>query len=203
MLVPLSRTVAPTVEPLSVAEARDHMRITHHDDDDDIRTFVVPAARDWCEAFTCRAFLQQTWVLTLQGFGGGRIYLPKPPLSSVSSVTYLDANGDSQTWASANYTVVIPSGPYAQHGWIEPAYGVTYPTTRGVPEDVTITFVCGYGTTGSTVPDGIRMGVRVLCEDYYSQRSSQTIGTSVITNLRAAEAMLWPYRVCRPDLRFE
>jgi len=200
--VSLNLTVAPAVEPLTLDEARDHLRITHHDDDEDLQRFIMPAARSWCEVYTCRAFLLQTYTLTLSGFGPGPIVLPKPPLSSVTSITYLDETGASQTWSSALYQVVAPSGPYAQHASIEPAFGEVYPTTRGIRDDVTITYVAGYGATRLTVPEALRQGVRIVCEDYYSQRSSQTVGTSVITNLRAAESVLWPFRVCRADLRF-
>ncbi len=190
----LTLSVAPTIEPVTLAEVKDHLRIEHTQDDKDIENFIMPAARAWCEVFTCRAFIDQTWVLKLFGFGTTDIVLPKAPGSSVSSITYLDSNGDSQTWSSSLYTVVNPTGDFAEHSYITPAYGEVYPTTRGVPDDVTITFVAGYGTTAASVPVALRQGIRLRCDYEYGSDSA---------SLEAAESILWPYKVCRPDLRFE
>ena len=199
----LSLTTAPTVEPVTLAEVKAHLHIDHTADDDYIEDFVIPAARRYAETFTRRAFLQQTWTLKWGGFGADPIVVPRPPLSSVTSITYLDSNGDSQTWASTKYTIEAPSGEYAQHGQVWLAYGQSFPTTRGVVNSVTVTFVAGYGTAATSVPVGIKHGVFMLCEDLYRQRGSAIVGTIISQALITAERLLMPFRCERYDLRFD
>lgn len=199
----LSLSTAPTVEPVTLAEAKAHLKIDHTADDDYLKDFVIPAARRFAETLTRRSFLQQTWILRLGGFIDDPIVLPRPPLSSVSSITYLDSNGDSQTWATTEYTVEKPTGEYALHGRIWLAYSKSYPTTRDVVDSVTVTFVAGYGTAASAVPVGIKHGVLMVSEDLYRQRGSQVIGTIQAPALLAAERLLAPFLAPDYSLRFD
>ena len=201
----LSLTVAPTSEPISVDEARDHLRLFHSDDDAYLENFVIPAARRWGETFTHRAFVTQTWVLRLNGFGGGDpIALPCPPLVSITSVAYVDTAGTSQTWAasSTGYTLEQPSGETALHASIRPSYGVVYPSTRNLVDTVTITYIAGYGAA-SSVPVGIKHGLLLLLDDLYRQRGSQITGTITSKAALAAESLLSPFVAHKYDLRFD
>ena len=107
----------------------------------------MSAAREYLEAFTRRALLTQTWDLKLDAFpcADEVIWLPKPPVASVTSITYLDTAGASQTWSSSLYRTDLPAGPMAQRARITPAYAQYYPSTYGVTNAVTVRFVCGYG----------------------------------------------------------
>lgn len=201
----LSLTVAPAAEPISVDEARDHLRLFHADDDAYLENFVIPAARRWAETYTHRAFITQTWTLRLNGFGcGAPISLPRPPLVSISSVAYVDTAGTSQTWAasSTGYTLEQPSGDTALHASIRPSYGVVYPSTRDVVDSVTITFVAGYGAA-TAVPIGIKHGLLMLIDDLYRQRGSEIVGTITSRTALAAESLLGPFCAHKYDLRFD
>ena len=199
----LSLSTAPTVEPVTTAEAKTHCKVDHAQDDDYFANFLIPTARNYAETFTDRAFLTQTWILRLQGFGSGPIILPKPPLSSVTSVTYLDSAGVSQTWSTDFYDLEQPTGQHALHGSIHLEYGETYPSTRGVVDDVTITYVAGYGAAATAVPAAIKHAVLMLIEDLYRQRGSQILGTTQTPALMTAERLLWPFSAKRYDLRYD
>ncbi len=113
---------------------------------------LIQGAREYGETFTHRAFITQTWDDRRYGFPcDGVIWLPKAPLVSVTSVSYVDPAGATQTWSSALYTVDAPSGPKARVGCIVPNYGEIFPATRDVVNAVTIRFVAGYGAA-SAVP---------------------------------------------------
>lgn len=157
----LSLVTGPTDEPVSLADVKEHLRISHTQDDAQILALIQPA-RQYCESFTQRAFMTQTWSKKFDyGFPCSPIRLPKAPLLSSTPpvVTYLDSNGDSQTWASSNYTVDYPSGPHAERGRIRVNYGVSYPTTRAIENAVTIQFVCGYGAA-TAVPEMIKFCIK-------------------------------------------
>lgn len=119
--------------------------------DPELTGFLV-AAREYGETFTHRQFITATWDDKRPGFPcADVIELPLAPLVSVTSVSYVDTNGVTQTWSASLYTVDAPVGPKARFGRIVPNYGQVFPSTRDVVNAVTIRFVAGYGAA-SAVP---------------------------------------------------
>lgn len=150
----LTLIVAPTAEPVTLADVKLHLRVgSDVTAEDDLIAGLIVAARDYAETFTHRAIPQQTWDEKLPGFpcDGGPIWLPKAPGISVTSITYIAQDGTSTVWSSALYTAVLPSGPKASKGYIVPAYGQVYPSTRDVPNAVIVRFVAGYVGTALTL----------------------------------------------------
>src|SRR5262245_51885551 len=105
----------PTVEPITLTEAKAHLRVDHTADDTLIAMYIA-AARTDCEEWTARAFVAQTWELVLDEFPDDEILLPRPPLQSVESIKYDDADGLEQTLATTEYAVDDASQP----GWVVP-----------------------------------------------------------------------------------
>lgn len=185
-------TTSPSAEPVTLDEAKEHLKVIGSHEDALITRYII-AARAWVENFTGRALIERTLTLTLDGFGVREIELPMPPLSSVTSIAYVDNNGDSQTWSSALYTVVAPSGDSPDFGFVRPVYNEVYPTTRDDVETVTITYVAGYGTAVSDIPQGLKHGLLERLDDLYRNRDA---GDDVF------ERLLSPYVVRHEDLRY-
>lgn len=178
----LTRTVDAAAELMTTAEAKTHLRVDTTTDDAYIDT-LVKAARLAAEERTSRATTNQTWVLKLDAFpAGDEIRLPRPPLSSVTSLDYVDGDGANQTWATSNYTVVTGEQP----GAIKLAYNVNWPTTRAQVEAVTITYVAGYGAGASAVPAAFTHAAKLIVEDLYDGQHK---------NGAAIETLLTPF-VC-------
>lgn len=165
----------------------------------------ITAARMFCERFTHRSFITTTWDLSFDGFPFcGRvtsqywmdpIYLPQAPAISIASVSYVDMNGVTQTWASSNYTTDFPSGPTAGPGSIWPNYGTPWPVVRPVPNAVTIRFVSGYGAAGA-VPAPIKSAMKLLIGLWHANREAgQIIRGSADVLPYGIDALLWPYKV--------
>ncbi len=197
----LSLTTAPTTEPLSLAQVKAALQIDHTVDDDRIEAFVLPPARMLAETIARRACCEQTWTLTLShGFGrGGPIYLPRPPLSSVTSISYIDSDDATQTWAASKYTVTAPSGDYAGYGSIRPADGESYPSTRGLVDDVTIVYVAGYGATAASVPAGLRAAIELLCRYQFGDLDPKDQQAALAT----AMTVIGPWRAPNVALRMD
>lgn len=187
----LIRTVDPTVEPITLAEAKAHSRVTITEDDAYIESLIA-ATRDRIEQFCKRSLLTQTWRLTLDRWPWHRdIILPFPPLQSVSSITYVDTAGDTQTWSSSNYIVDTASTP----GRVRLAYAELYPSLRDQPNAVTITYVAGYGSAASSIPASIIHAAKILCGHYYDNREPVVTGTIAAAIPESYKALLGPYRV--------
>jgi uncharacterized phiE125 gp8 family phage protein len=168
----------------------------------------ITAARQLCETITHRAFITQTWDLMLDGFpmwstvetdgrlvDAGAIWLPKPPLQSVTSVSYVDTSGATQVWSAANYTVDAPSGPTARMGRVTPGWSIYYPVAREVPNAVTVRFVAGYGATGTSVPFPIKAAMKLLIGNWWQNREAATIERASADVLPlGVDVLLWPYK---------
>lgn len=141
---------APSAEPVTLAEAKAHLRV---DDlfSDAVITAMIVAARQLAESGTRRALMAQTWDFYRDEFPSWGLIVPLPPLQSISSITYTDTNGASQTLATDQYLV----DPYREPGRITPAYGLAWPGTRQQANAVKVRFVAGY-TSATLVPQGIK-----------------------------------------------
>lgn len=182
------QTTAPTVEPITITEAKDQTRL---DDADDVAGLVtyIAAARRYVEEQTRRQLVTATWKLNLDDFpisdaAVGRNYpflysdrsirLPRPPLQSVTEITYIDTAGVSQILAATVYDVDTSSEP----GRIALAFNQQWPTIRKQIDAVTIEFQCGYGAVAA-VPDTFKQMIRLLVDLSWNQRSPITTGTIV------------------------
>lgn len=159
-------SVAPAEEPVSLAEAKLHLRV---DDtaDDDLITALIVAARQRFESVTWRSLITQTLVLTLDEWPDDNcIKLPRPPLVSVSSVQYTDEDGNTSTFSSSNYLVSTAGEP----GAIVLKSNADWPTaTLQTVDGVSVTYVAGYGGT-EDVPQIIKQALLMLVAHWYENR---------------------------------
>ena len=191
----LSQSTAPTIEPLSLAEVLDHLKISAGTEDQYV-TALITAARQWTEHYLRRQLLTATWLLeldkwpTAEEWPGAWIRLDWPPVASVTHVKYYDTNGALQTLASSNYQVDVAT----LGGRIVLASGASLPTLQSTKiKAIQITFTAGYGAAASAVPMPIRQAMLLLIGDMYENREAQIVGTIVAEN-RTAMMLLGPYR---------
>lgn len=183
------RTIAGGSEYLLLATIADNTTTTYTDNIADLSlgagvpttntttdpelSALISAARTNAEKMTRRALITQTWDLVLDRFPSWAIDVPKPSLLSVTSITYIDENGDTQTLDAADYRVDTKSLP----GRITPAFDHTWPSTRDVTNAVTIRFVCGFGAAAD-VPATIKQWMKLRIKHLWDNRGVMTIGVS-------------------------
>lgn len=179
----LTQYAAPATEPIGLEEAKQHLRVFVNDDDAMIARLIA-GARAACELATGRQLVTATWELRLDGFPSGLepIYLPLGKLQSVTHVKYLDSDGTEQTFSSANYRV----GSYREPAEVTLAYGQSWPALRGVRDQVTVRFVCGYGAAES-VPQLLKQGMLLMIGTLYAGREDAITGTITAKMPRAAD----------------
>jgi len=165
----LTQLSAPESYPVSLADVKEHLKVEHSDEDDLITSYIATAT-SICEVRTGRAFVEQTWKYHLSEFPDSKLYLPKPPLMSVTHIKYYDAENSQQTWSADNYHVV--TGTKGQ-GWIEPISTTTYPTTYTRPDSIEIQFVCGY----ETQPPQAEHLIKLIVGGFYEEREGQSYNT--------------------------
>lgn len=184
----LTLATAPASEPVTTAEAKAHLRVTHSSEDTLIAALIT-AARQHVESVTRRALINQTWDLSLDYFPD-IIYLQKGRLQSVSSITYVDTDGTTQTLSSSLYTVDTKREP----GRVIPAYGESWPSTRDHINCVTVRFVAGYGANASDVPQALKSAILLLIGQLFENREATAERAPEEVPL-AFNALVWPYRL--------
>jgi uncharacterized phiE125 gp8 family phage protein len=196
----LTLITAPTIEPISLTEAKAHLRVTHTDDDTMIG-LLIRAARQWIEGpygFLGRALVQQTWRLTLDEFPAtGDIKIPLPPLRSVVSVLYDDSGGVEQLLPPTSYFVDTASDP----GWLVKVTNATWPTTLDAINTVRIDFIAGYAPTADSPPDltanipfNIKAALLLVLGNLYENREA-TVATTIDTLPLGVDPLLRQFKV--------
>jgi uncharacterized phiE125 gp8 family phage protein len=188
----LSLVTAPTAEPVSLAEGKAHLRVSHANEDALIATYLM-AARAAAENYTRRALAVQTFDQTFDycfprtAEGRPRMVLLRSPVVTVTSVSYVDTAGLTQTLNPSQYLF----DAFGIEGRIEPAYGVTWPEARDQMAAVTVRFVAGY----AQIPEPVRAAILLTLGHLYEHREDVVVGTISSELPRGAEALLFPYRV--------
>jgi uncharacterized phiE125 gp8 family phage protein len=191
----LVRTTEPAEPAVSTEDAKLHLRVVH-DDEDALIDRIVAAATEQCEEFQGRAFLTQTFMLTLPRFPRGRaIRLPRPPLQAVDKIEYLNTDGDVIEFDSNSYRAVTGIEP----GHVMLTDGNSWPSTARGADAVRVTFTAGYGEPHE-IPAAARSAVLLLVGHLYENRETVTVGTGPTFRLpMGPEYLLSPKRFRMPD----
>lgn len=183
---------APTLKPVTVAEAKTHLRIdsTFTADDTYIGT-LIDVATLAVENYTNLALMLQSWYLDLDSFPDYFNAL-KGTLNKfeVNSITYKDENNVSQTLAASNYI---------EDKSIKPARiyftpDATIPSTYDIPNAVTVDFTIGF-TTADDVPAPIKQAILLTIGRFYEIRQDVVTGTIATSIPKTVEYLLNPYRI--------
>ncbi len=184
----------PPVEPVTLDEAKLHCRIDVTADDDLIEA-LIQTARQYCEGYQGRAYVEQTLEYTLSRWPRRRvIYLPRPPVAEILSVDYLDENGVAQPFTD----------------WIadtrgEPARvvledGESWPTETLYPVNpVRIEYIAGYEADPgppidyrANIPNMVKSAIKLCVGNWYENREAVLPAGHIGKELpMGAQALLW------------
>lgn len=171
--------------PESLTVLKSALRIEHTADDTYLTELLVAAA-DQIGERCGRQVLTCTRRLNVSSWWSGSLDLPFPKLGSVTSITYIDADNTQQTLSASDYDV-FATGTY---GRVVLGDGIA-PTLGDDPRPISINFTCGYGTTPSSVPSGLRLAIRELVRTWYEEKSPRGRFPDHV------DALLDPYRLVR------
>jgi Phage gp6-like head-tail connector protein len=220
--MPIVVVTPPSEEPVSLSEAKLHLRVDASNDDTLIQS-LISAVRQHAEAITWRSLCTQTLMLVMDQFpapgmnvGSANWYGPQwgttpGPLTSlrpegktgfeiilergtVQSVTSIQYTDENGT-AQALDPAAYKVDTYSTPARIVPAYGTTWPATRNEINAVRVTYVSGYGAA-TTVPEGIKRWMLLRLGAMYENREEFLTGRSVtVAELPFVDEMLTQYRI--------
>lgn len=204
--MPLQLVTPPAEEPVSIIDAKLHLRVDF-DEDDTLIASLISASRQAAETLTGCQFVTARWKLVLDSFPGPSlmgvlagqaltlpghaILLPKCPVQSVLAINYLDMNAVLQTMPASTYTVDTACEPAR----ITPVFGQIWPLALPQIGAVTVTFDAGYGAP-SDVPEGIKIWIKLRVGSLYAYREEVAVTSGGrIETLPFMDGLLDPYKV--------
>jgi uncharacterized phiE125 gp8 family phage protein len=172
----LVRSVPPAVEPVTLAEAKAHLRVDISTDDALIAS-IIKAAREWCEEYLDRSLVHTQWTMRMDSFPG-EFVLPRPPMAmsgtvTSTAITYTLETQAVETLDPATYRVDRHDTP----GKIRVVYAGTWPAHLFDENSVTVTWWGGYGADGTSVPAAIRSAMLMIISSLYEHRTAVLTGT--------------------------
>lgn len=167
----LNRTTAAASFPVTLDEAKAHLRVDLTDEDPLIDGLIASATAT-VEEMSGRPLIAQTWDLSMNG-ASGEVVLPMTPVQSLGAITYYDADEAPQTADVADFHLFRD----LQRAWVEPKTGKAWPDVFSRPDGLTISFIAGYGTAAEDVPVEIRQAILVVIAHWYENRGLVKWGT--------------------------
>ncbi len=169
-------------EPVTLAETKEHLRVTDAADDAFIAGVLAAAVRA-VEARGGLALMTQGWRLTLDAAPDETLILPLAPVQSVDAVTVSAAAVDPSAYEVA---LGAPSRLRVAAPWPTPARAI---------DDVAIDFTAGYAAAAD-VPGPLKHAVLMLAAHFYENRESA--GEARVYSVpRSVDALIAPYREFR------
>lgn len=171
----LTRQTPPALEPVTLTEAKAHLRVDTTDDDVYIATLIT-AAREWVEQYLDRTLVHTQWAMRFDKFpdsGIEPVELPRPPMvvsgtATAVTVTFTQEQGSTSTYSTAEYRV----DRHATPGTILPIYGSTWTPHRQDDNSIAVTWWAGYGANGASVPAAIRHAMLMLIGTWFERRAA-------------------------------
>lgn len=152
--------------PVTVSQVKEFARIDADYEDDIIETFIDAVVKN-IEMYLGRALVERTYTLIMDEWNVRDLYLPFPPLISVTSISTLDEDNTETTYSSDYYYVITESIP----GRIVIKQGYTEPTnTQRDAGGFKIVYKAGYGDSDN-VPKIIKTAIMQWVTYVYENRS--------------------------------
>lgn len=176
-------TAAPATEPVSLAEAKAHVRVTSSDHDTVLGIYIT-AARQFVENYTGLKLVEQTVQFSRRNF---RLHMPLPvaPIQSLS-ISYVDPDEATQTLATSTYQV---EGLNTLRPVLHKDPDANWPDLDDGPEVITVEAVVGF----TTMPEDLKNAMLLLIATWFDRRETAVIGGAVEAPF-AATALLENYR---------
>ena len=204
--MPLQLVTPPAEEPVSLIDAKLHLRVDF-DEDDTLIASLITAARLAAETLTGRQFTTARWKMVLDSFPGPSlmgvpagqtftlpghaILLLKCPVQAVVAIRYLDMGAVLQTMPAATYTVDNACEPAR----ITPVFGQIWPICLPQIGAVSVIFDAGYGSAAQ-VPEGIKSWIKLRVGSLYAHREEvAVVSRGRLEALPFVDGLLDPYKV--------
>lgn len=162
-------TTPPLVEPVTLAEAKAHLRITHSDEDA-LLGALIASARRVAEARTGLCFIAQGWTVFRDGWPeDGVIDIPLAPVIEVEELAVYGEDDETAVIEASHYVVDLASRPArlmlrGSRQWPRPGRWLN---------GIGIKLRAGFGVDAQSVPRPLRQAVLLMVAHLYAHRGDE------------------------------
>ena len=179
----------PNIEPVTLDEAKAHLRLTSDNDDAMLETYIA-AARRTIEQRSGTRLMTQVVELARDDFPEDwrEMSLMLGNVRSVDSIKYRDSEGMEATLAADDYVAVVDVSPAA----VRPKDGSWPAVSMHYPRSVRVRMTCGYLMTAS-VDRSVKTAVLMLAAHWFENREVLAAGKATMLPV-GIDALLegWP-----------
>ncbi|MEZ5853954.1 MAG: head-tail connector protein [Hyphomicrobiaceae bacterium] len=186
----LVMTSGPVLEPVSLAEAKAHLRVDSSVEDALIQSLVV-TSRLHIEAALGLALITQAWSYFLDRWPkNGRVLLPLSPVAAITGIRVWSVDGTSQLMDLQGFFLDGAGRPPR----LATLAGTSHPQPGRSVNGIEIAFTAGFGAAPEDVPAPVRHALLLLVAHWYENREPIEIGGSSNAIPAMVSELLMPYR---------
>lgn len=192
---------APTADPFDIGEFRAQVLSDSGPFQESRAIGMLKGQAEEIEGSECYIqLITAQYELRMEQFPFCRhIEIPRPPLQSVDSITYIDTDGVEQTFGTfegspeeaVEYGVELSDAP--EFGRIYLRSGYSWPSALCQPSAVRIRFTCGFGDSCEDIPENIKNWIYVKAASLYNNREGEQIG-NVVNEFKYVDRLLDRWR---------
>lgn len=166
-------STAPTATVLTLSDAKQHLRLDHTNEDDTYVYDLIKVAGEYIRTRTELTLITTTYQIVLCEFPDeDEIVLAYPPVATIDSVSYQDA--DDATQAFTDFT--LQNDAYSRSRLVLDPLS-SWPPTYERTDAVTITYTAGLSSTAAGLPASVRHCARLLVDHLYNNRGGVITGS--------------------------
>jgi uncharacterized phiE125 gp8 family phage protein len=189
----LSLISGPSVEPVSLAEAKAHCRVDG-DAEDTLIASLILAARMHIERSLNLALVEQEWSLFLDRWPDGPWV--KLPLAPVLSLTAVRLYSPTDTFMTLDPGLFILDDA-GRHPRLARREAQAWPLPGRSVSGIEIAFTAGYGAAVDDVPMPVRLAIKMLVAHWYEAREPVTPADAASSVPLTVNSLIGPYREAR------
>jgi uncharacterized phiE125 gp8 family phage protein len=184
---------APAIEPVSIAEAKTHLRLDHADDDGLLSSLIL-TSRLHIETALGLALITQSWSYFRDAWpAADTVELPIRPVSAITAIRVYDAADVATVLLPSTYSVDASGNP-ARLALKSPA---TPPKPGRALNGIEIAFTAGFGATAASVPAPLRQAILLLVAHWYEHRTPYEEGRATPPIPHSVTDLVAPWRPIR------
>lgn len=180
--------------PITLAEAKAHLKVNWDDEDGVITAFIMAAVSylDGWSGILGRCLVEQTWRIDYSQFCQ-ELPLPLAPVTSIAGITWRNSEGQISTIDDDEYLLEVDS---AGNSFVRFRNAYAFPSGLYERDAISVTFVAGYPADEddiSTVPGALKVAILLLVAEWFNNRETSVPG-SVAELPFAVNALISPFR---------
>lgn len=183
----------PATEPVSLANAKQHLKVETSADDGLINNLIA-TARQHVEKQIDKVLIEQTWLIYFDNWtDDGELKLQVAPITTINYLRTYSDDDIANTIDPSHYYADLVKNPQklilrGSRIWLKPGR---------IANGIEIEATAGYGPTGASVPTPLRSAMLMLIAYWYENRQPDCHAAASESMTTKLQSLLAPFKRVR------